>query len=213
MGPAALLFLGTLSPGHLSPHPPSHQPGDVLPSPGPSLQKGSESHRAVPPMQDMRPASRSARGGFRLGVEARDCPREGPRGLSSLQQRRAPEPSQDEMLSPPCLSIHLDRTWTTSTTARTAGSSTCWTSATWRAGESPGRAACCASCHASACLPPPPAGLAQHTPLLAIRSFLSLYTLQGRHICRSTPNPTSPVLWGDSPVRPASLPASFFTLK
>lgn len=147
--------LPSSSSGHCLQATSPHQPGHVLPSPGLSLQKESESHRAVPPIRDMCPASHSTRGGFRLRVEARGCPGEGPRGLSSLQQRWVPEPSWDEVLSPPCLSIHLDRTWTISTTARTAGSLTCWTSATWRAGESLGRAACCASCHASACPPPP----------------------------------------------------------
>lgn len=129
---------GTPTPAHLSPYPPSHQPGGALSSSGQSLQKGSKTHQAIPPMWDTCPASRSTRGGFRLGVLGKGLPRGGsPVASAPSSSAGKLSPPQDQVLSLTRASVHPNRTWTTSTTARTAGSSTCWTSATWRAGESP----------------------------------------------------------------------------
>lgn len=70
--------------------------------------------------------------GFRHGAPQRRMLK----GSAPSSSARHPGPSQDPgARSDP--RVHPDRMWTTSTTARTAGSSTCWTSATWRAGESP----------------------------------------------------------------------------
>lgn len=90
------------------------------------------------------------------------------------------------MLSLIHVSILLGRTWTTFTTAKTAESSTCWTSATWRAGESPSRAACSVPCHTSTHphSPCPYLGT-QHALLPMLEAFIA-YTLQGCHICSLT---------------------------
>lgn len=113
-------------------------------------------------------------GGFRLGAPQGRVP-EGSAPSSSVGR---PSPPQQQVMSLTRVSVHPYRMWTTSITARTAGSSTCWTSATWRAGGSPGRAACRAVLPCRELVPVLPfrgAGVAQRPPLLALEAFIALH--------------------------------------
>lgn len=127
---------GTLTSAHLSPHSRSHQPGVhccLLASPcrsgtrptKPSHLFGTHALAATAP-------GKVLGSGFRHGAPQGRMPK----GSSPSSSARHSGPPQDPgASSDPC--VRPGRMWTTSTTARTAGSSTCWTSATWRAGESP----------------------------------------------------------------------------
>lgn len=122
------------------------------------------------------------------------------RGLFEALRHRSP--SQELALSSVRVSVPSDRTWTTSTTAKTAGSSTCWTSATWRAGECLGQAAR----HPLPCHHLSPRGrghrVARRAPLLVFRAFITLHLREDTSAaCACPPTARSPVPWGTRPGR------------
>lgn len=113
--------------------------------------------------------------GFRQGTPQNRLPK----GSAPSSGTRDLSPPQDPVLSLIHVCILLGRTWTTFTTARTAGNSTCWTSATWRAGESPAVLPAASQHSSSLCWGSQPALLP------TLEAFIG-YTLQGCHICSLT---------------------------
>lgn len=134
--------------------------------------------------------------GFRQGTPQKRLPK----GSAPSSSTRHLSPPQNPVLSLIHVSILLGRMWTTFTTARTAGNSTCWTSATWRAGESPRHAACSVPCTSTHPHSPCPYWGAQHALLPTLEAFIALHApgmphLQPDTSCHQT---LRPVPWGSS---------------